>query len=324
MKIFITGVAGMLGSHLSEILLKKNHTVYGLDNLSVGTKINLKELIKNKKFKFIKADINNGKKINQLVKICDVTVHLAAKKKVTEIQSAYDTLITNVYPTKTILDAVKKYSKRLIFASTSDVYGISKKIPFKETGDLVLGQSLAKRWSYAASKIYCEHLCYSYYKDFKIKVTILRFFGGFSHKSSFSWSGGHIPLFIDKILQGKTILIHGDGKQTRSMGHAQDLAQGTYLAIISKKANGKIINIGNNEEVSVLGSVKLIAKEMKIKMANIKIKFIEEQKIFGNYRDIRRRKPDLSLAKKILGYKPEITLKKAIKLVINEKKINHK
>ena len=320
MKILITGVAGMLGSHLAEILIKKKYTVYGVDNLIVGKKENLNFNFKKKYFHFLKTDVCNKTKIHNLIRKVDVVVHLAAIKKVTEIQSSYATLDVNVSSTKIVLDGAKKYKKKVIFASTSDVYGVSKNIPFKEDGNLIIGQSLAKRWSYAVSKIYCEHLCYCYYKEFGVKVVILRYFGGFSHKSSFSWSGGHIPNFIDQILNKKPVTIHGDGKQTRSMGHASDLAMGTYLSIKSKKAIGRIINIGNDQEISVLQTLKMILKEMNLNYKKINIKFIPQKKIYGNYKDLRRRRPSLKLAKKILGYKPKISLLKAIKMVVNEVK----
>ena len=324
MKIFITGVAGMLGSHLSELLIKENHAIIGVDNLDVGKLQNLKKIKNNKKFKFIKTNLNNKKIIESEIKKSDIVVHLAAIKKVSELQSSFKTLDVNVNTTRLILDLVKKYKKRLIFASTSDVYGVSTKLPFNESDNLVIGQSLARRWAYAVSKLYCEHLCYCYHKDFNVDATILRYFGGFSEKSSFSWSGGHIPVFINQLLNNKKITIHGDGNQTRSMGHADDLARGTYLAIKSKKVNGKIINIGNDEEISVLSSLKIIAKELKIKIKKNQILFIPEKKIYGNYKDLRRRIPDLKNAKKYLGYKPKISFKKAIKIVIDEYKKNTK
>ena len=320
MKILITGVAGMLGSHLSELLLKKKHKIIGVDNLEVCKIKRLSECIKNKNFFFYKFDIKQKKKLEKISKNCDVIIHLAAVKKITELQSSFKTLDVNVNSTRYILDIAKKYKKRVIFASTSDVYGVSKKLPFKEDQNLVLGQSLAKRWSYAVTKLYCEHLCYCYFKEFNVDVTILRYFGGFSEKSSFTWSGGHIPIFINQLLNNKKIIIHGDGKQTRSMAHAKDLANGTYLALKSKKASGLIINIGNNEEYTVYDTLKLIAKELKINLKKRKIEFVSERKVFGNYKDIRRRRPDLNLAKKVLGYKPKIKLKKAIKMVLKKYK----
>jgi UDP-glucose 4-epimerase len=317
MKILITGAAGMLGSHLSELLLNKNYKVIGIDNLSVGKISSLSNCINNKNFSFYKFDVRKKKKLEKISKTCDAIIHLAAVKKVSESQSSFNTLDVNVNSTRYILDIAKKYKIKLIFASTSDVYGTSNKIPFNEKQDIVLGQSLAKRWSYAVSKLYCEHLCYCFYKDFKVDITILRYFGGFSEKSSVTWSGGHIPIFIKQLKNKEKIIIHGDGKQTRSMGHASDLAYGTYLALKSKKTNGKIINIGNDEELTVFNTLKLIAKELGINLKERKIKFVPEKKIFGNYKDIRRRKPDLSLAKKILGYKPKIKLKDAIRMVLN-------
>ena len=217
-----------------------------------------------------------------------------------------------------VLELAKKIKCRLIFASTSDVYGISKDVPFKEDSNLLIGQSNAKRWAYAVSKIFCEHLCFSYHKDFNLNITILRFFGGFSERSSFNWSGGHIPIFINQIMNNKVVTIHGNGKQTRSMGHASDLAYGLYLTIKSKKVNGQIINIGNNEELSVIDSAYLIADILNKDKKKIKIRFIPENKIYGSYKDLRRRIPDLKKAKKLIGYKPKIKLREAITNCIKE------
>ena len=153
-----------------------------------------------------------------------------------------------------------------------------------------------------------------------MKIVILRYFGGFSDKSALLWSGGHIPIFIDQLMKNEEVTIHGDGLQTRSMGHASDLAIGTYLALKNiDKCSGEIINIGNDEEISILDSVYLIAEELKIKKEEIKLKFIPEKEVFGTYKDLRRRIPNLDKAKKLLGYHPSIKFKDALKLVIKKK-----
>ena len=319
MKVGITGVAGMLGSHLSEILIGKGLSVVGIDDFSFGSLSNLDNVIDHKNFKLLRFDARINNLLQAAFIDCDVLIHLAAIKKVIETQSSFATLDVNVTATKNILDLAKASGAKVIFASTSDIYGTSHDVPFKEDQDLVLGQSLAKRWAYAASKLYCEHLCVSYYKDFGVSVSILRYFGGFSEKSSFLWSGGHVPIFINQIMNKKPVTIHGDGNQTRSMGHASDLANGTYLVMQNMDVcAGEIINIGNDEEISVIDSAYMIAEELGIDKDSLVIDFIPESEIYGEYKDLRRRKPDLSKAKKLVGYSPQVPIKEAIKIVIDK------
>ena len=199
MKIGITGCAGMLGSHLTELLLADGHEIVGIDNLDVGTLENIKESHKSNNFTFYKFDAREKELVASVFIGCEVIVHLAAVKKVTESQASFLTLDVNVETTRNILELAKINGAKVVFASTSDIYGVSTEVPFKEDQNLILGQSLAKRWAYAVSKLYCEHLCVSYNKDFNVDVVMLRYFGGFSEKSSFTWSGGHIPIFIDQI-----------------------------------------------------------------------------------------------------------------------------
>jgi UDP-glucose 4-epimerase len=314
----------MLGSHLSEILIEDGHEVIGIDDLSYGSLSNLEKVINNSNFQFMNFDVRINDLLRHAFISCDTLVHLAAVKKVVESQSSFETLDVNVSATKNILELARVTGAKVIFASTSDIYGSSTDIPFKEDQDLVLGQSLAKRWAYAASKLYCEHLCVSYYKDFNVSVTMLRYFGGFSEKSAFLWSGGHVPIFIDQIMNKKPITIHGDGKQTRSMGHASDLANGTYLAIKNIDiCAGEIINIGNDEEISVIDSAYMIADEMGVNRDDLDIEFIPEEEIYGTYKDLRRRKPDLSKAKRLIGYSPKISLTEAIQVVVRKMKDAH-
>ena len=326
MRIGITGVAGMIGSHLSEILINKGFEVIGIDNLSVGKKENIQNILENKNFKFYSFDVRNFKLLSSILIKCDVLVHLAAVKKVVEAQNSFETLDVNVKATQNILEVAKVSGAKVIFASTSDVYGVSEQIPFKENQNLTIGESTAKRWAYAVSKLYCEHLCISYYKDFDVKVVILRYFGGFSEKSSLTWSGGHVPIFIDQILNNKTVTVHGDGKQTRSMGHADDLANGTFLAIENiNNCAGEIINIGNTEEYSIIDTVYLIASILGKEKKEIKIDFIPEKEIFGTYKDLRRRLPDITKAKNLLNYEPQISFVDALRMVsktLKSKNIN--
>ncbi len=316
-KVLITGVAGMIGSHLLDSLLERNYKVTGIDNLKVGRISNIKHNLDKGNFKFVKCDILDPWKLRNAAKGADIIVHLAASKKVDEKGNAFNTLRVNAEGTLNILEIAKKTGAKVILASTSDVYGVSKDLPFKEDGNLVIGPPTAKRWAYAVSKIYAEQLAFAYFKEFNVPVVVLRYFGGFSPRASFSWSGGHVPLFIDAILNDKEVLVHGDGRQTRSMAYVDDLVRGTVLAMENRKAVGEIFNIGNDEEMSVLDTVKLIKTLARKK--DIRIKFIPFGKIFGDYREIMRRVPDLSKAKKILRYKPAVSLKDGIRKTIRDK-----
>lgn len=319
--ILMTGVAGMIGSHLLDDLLAKNYKVIGIDNLAYGKTVNIDHNMSNPNFKFYKVDILDFETLKILAKDVDTIVHLAAVKKIGEKDISYPTLSVNAEGTENILKVAKMWGCKVVFASTSDVYGMSPDLPLNEDGDLLLGPSMIKRWSYAVSKLYGEQMCFAYYHDFGVPVVVIRYFGGFSPRSSFAWSGGHVPIFLRAILNDEEVIVHGDGSQTRSMGFVTDLVAGTSLAIDNEKAVGEIINIGNDEELSVIDTAKLIHK-----IANtgkeLKIKFIPMSEVFGKYKDIMRRIPDLQKAKRILGYAPKVKLEEAVKLTIAEMKKN--
>jgi len=311
-KILITGVAGMIGSHLLDALLRDNrYEIIGIDNLCFGKIENIKHNFNNPNFKFYNIDVLDFDSLKIIGKDIDIIIHLAAIKKIAEEDSSLPTLKVNYKGTENVFEIAKMWGSKVIFASTSDVYGMSPNLPFREDGNLLLGPSMVKRWSYAVSKLYGEQLAYAYFKDAGVPIVILRYFGGFSPRSSFQWSGGHIPIFINNILKNEEVIIHGDGKQTRSMSYVTDLIDGTILTLENKNAVGEIINLGNDEEMSVIASAKLIHK-----LANtgkkLKLKFVPFKEIFGEYVDIMRRVPDLSKAKRILNYSPKVKLREAI------------
>ena len=312
-KVLITGVAGMIGSHLSDQLLRNGITVTGIDNLSFGNIQNLENSLKYNKFKFVNADILDLNRIIELTKDHDTIVHLAAVKKINEHTSAIPTLCVNVNGTENILKAASKWKCKVILASTSDVYGLCEKLPFNENDDLIIGPSNFKRWAYAVSKLQCEQLTLSYFKDLNVDSVILRYFGGYSNRSKLFWSGGHIPLFMSSIINNKEIEVHGDGSQTRSMAFITDIINGTILAMNTQKAVGEIINIGNDEEISIIESAKIINNVINPEK-DLKVKYIKMDTLFGNgYKEIMRRKPDLSKARKLLNYKPKVSFIEGIK-----------
>ncbi len=315
--VLVTGIAGMIGSHLLDILLQKGYRVTGIDNLSYGSLDNIKHNLSNPNFSFYRVDVTDLDTLKILGKDIQTIVHLAAFKKIGEKDSAMPTFTINGKGTENIFEVAKMWGSKVVFASTSDVYGMSPDLPLNENGDLLLGPSMIRRWSYAVSKLYGEQMAFAYYHDFKVPVVVIRYFGGFSPRSSFAWSGGHVPIFIRAILNNEEVIVHGDGSQTRSMGFVDDLVNGTVLAMESEKAVGEIINIGNDEEMSVIDTAKLIHK-----IANtgkdLKVKFVPMSEVFGKYKDIMRRIPDLTKARTILGYEPKFKLEKAIQSTIKE------
>ncbi len=317
-KLMITGVAGMIGSHfLDKVLSTDRYEVIGVDNLSVGSLENIRHNMSNSAFKFYQVDILDFDTLKILGRDIDIIVHLAAEKKIGEKQSSMPTLKTNTEGTKNIFELGKMWGSKVVYASTSDVYGMSPQLPLREDGDLLLGPSMIKRWSYAVSKLYGEQLAYAYYQDYKVPMVVLRYFGGFSHRSTFAWSGGHLPIFISQILNDQPVTIHGDGSQTRSMSFVDDLVDGTFMAMENEKAVGEIINLGNDEELSVIDTAKVIHEIAKTGK-ELKLDMIPMSEIFGQYKDIMRRIPDLSKANSLLGYAPKVKLRDAIKKTIDE------
>jgi UDP-glucose 4-epimerase len=178
---------------------------------------------------------------------------------------------------------------------------------------------MIKRWSYAVGKLFGEQLAFAYYKDYGLPIVVLRYFGGFSERASFTWSSGHIPLFIDAVLNDKECIIHGDGSQTRSMTHVANLVDATYLAMFADEAVGELINIGDSKEMSVLECAELI-HALVDSGKPLKLKFIDTTEIFGRYKDIQRRRPDLSKAKKLLNYIPKVSFEEGLRRVIEKRR----
>jgi len=311
-KVIITGVAGLIGSHLSDTLLKKGYEVVGIDNLSVGKIENIKHNLKNECFLFKKLDVSNN--LSEMRKICtdaQVIFHLSTIKKIYESNSSSQVLKENTKSTENMLKIARENKSKFIYASSSDVYGYGSQIPMNEDDPIVLGKSSTKRWSYSVSKLYGEHLCFSYYQDFDVPVVVLRYFGTFGERASTSWSGGHAMIFIKSILNSETINIHGDGAQTRTLCYVSDIVEGTIKSMETHNAVGEIINLGGTEEISIIDFAKLIKKVLNIN--EMKVNYVPFKEVFGNYKEIMRRVPDLEKAKRILEYEPKVSMVNAIK-----------
>ena len=303
-QILITGAAGMIGSHLVDILLEKHFQVIGLDTFEVGVKSNLPI---NKNFKLIEGSVLEKPLIENLIEKVDAVVHLATLKKGSNLHESRSTLRLITQSADLILDASYRLGKRVVLASTSDVYGYGTSFPFKESDSVSYGPFNTRRWAYATAKQYTEQLAFDYAHD-NLDVRIIRYFGGFSERSCSGWQGGHLPIFIKKILEKETLEIHGDGSQTRCVTYGADLAMGTYLALITEGVQGELFNIGGTEEISVKNAALKIAEIAGVEEP--KINYINTTEIFGTYREILRRLPCLDKAKNLLGYEPQWNFEK--------------
>lgn len=311
--IGVTGAAGFIGSNLSKALIDKNYTVVAVDNLDKGSKKNLEPIIGSPKFYFFQNDVLDSEKLAIALKGADVIVHLAASK-IPRYGDRLKTLVDNTQGTHNVLEIARENKTKVIFASTSDVYGKNPKLPFAEDDDLVLGSPSVARWAYAISKIFDEHLCFAYWEKYKVPFVILRLFGVYGPRQHRSWWGGPQSLFIDNLLLGKPIEIHGSGKQTRTFVYIDDVTEAIIAAIESKKALEKIINIGTSEEISVINFAKKIAK-LSGKAA--KFKKVSYRSFTGaKYEDVQRRVPQIKLARKLLGWTPKTSLDSGLQQAI--------
>jgi len=308
MKILVTGAAGLIGSHTTDLLIQAGHMVDGIDDLSYGNLNNLSDVIKNKNFKFIHDKVEN---IDNYKTKYDVIYHFASLKKAWDgsVLSA-DILDTNYHMTKILIQRCLQHKTKFIFASTSDIYGNSK--TFCEDDNITMGAPTNIRYSYALSKWYSEQHILNTFQQQGLECTVIRIFGCASKRSSTTWSGGHIPLFAKLASQGKDIVIHGDGLQTRSISHANDIATG-FVSILNNQqtTNGEIINLGTDEQTTVKYTAEYINNYFE-NQSNII--FVPTEKIFGNYQEILIRFANITKAKKLLDYK----IKKNTNEVIQE------
>lgn len=324
MNFLITGGAGFIGSTFSKILLKNKHKVCVIDDLSTGRKNNLKDLQKNKNFKFIKGDIFNKKLINKLVKKNDFVLHFAAAVGVSYIiDNPLKSILINIKGTEIILDACSKYNKKILIASTSEVYGKqNKNITFNEKSNVIYGPPTIGRWSYAAGKLIDEFLSLAYFREKNLKVIIVRFFNVIGPEQVSNY-GMVVPRLIEQAIRNKPLTVFGSGNQTRTFSYIDDINQYLYKLIFSKKnAFGQIFNLGGKENISINNLAKKI---IKISKSKSKIKKINYKKAFkNNYEDMLARKPDLKKIYNFTKFKPIYNLDNMLKKIIEIKKLQKK
>ena len=315
MKYLITGGAGFVGSHLAGTLLDRGDEVYVIDNLSTGSIENVEHLKDHPRFHYTIDTISNQPVTAELVDRVDIIFHLAAAVGVRLIvESPVHTIETNVYGTETILTLANKKRKKVIIASTSEVYGKNTNVPFREDFDLVLGPTNKGRWSYACSKAIDEFLALAYFKEKKLPVVVVRLFNTVGPRQTGQY-GMVIPTFVKQALSGRPITVFGDGMQSRCFTDVSDVVKGLADLAIHPGAVGEVFNIGTHHEITILD----LAKKVKAMTGSkAEIVFVPYEKAYEEgFEDMPRRVPDIGKIQKLIGYKPALSLEQTLQRVID-------
>jgi UDP-glucose 4-epimerase len=313
-RYLITGGAGFIGSHLSEVLLERGENVFVLDDLSTGSVENIRHLKANGRFHYVFDSILNKHLLAELVDESDVVIHLAAAVGVRLIvEHPVRTLETNIHGTQSVLDAASKKKKLVFIASTSEVYGKSDKVPFHEDADLVLGPTTKSRWSYAASKALDEFLALSYWKERKHPVKIARFFNTVGPRQTGRY-GMVLPNFVRQALAGEPITVYGSGKQSRCFCDVRDSVESLIRLLATDQSIGEVVNIGTDQEVTIERLAHLVKERTASDSPVIFVPY--DQAYEPGFEDMPRRVPSLHKLEKLTGFRPAIPLVEIVDRVI--------
>jgi len=313
-KAFITGGAGFVGSHLAERLLQQGHEVSVLDNLSTGSIDNISHLKAKPGFSYVIDTVTNEPLLAEMIDRSDVVFHLAAAVGVKLIvEQPVHTIETNVHGTEVGLKHANKKKKLGVIASTSEVYGKSTDVPFREGQDLVLGATAKHRWAYACSKLIDEFLALAYWKERKLPVVIVRLFNTVGPRQTGQY-GMVLPTFVRQALAGHPITVFGDGTQSRSFTYVGDVVDALIKLTQEPRAVGEVFNIGNVGEVSILHLAEKV-KAMTSSSSTIQMVPYDEAYEAG-FEDMPRRVPDLTRIRALVGYEPSLQLDEVLREVI--------
>ncbi|MFY9528964.1 MAG: GDP-mannose 4,6-dehydratase [Candidatus Acidiferrales bacterium] len=312
--VLITGGAGFIGSYLAERLLEQGHAVWILDDLSTGSIENLERAKEYERFSYTIETIFNKPVVAELVDRADVIFHLAAAVGVKLIvENPVRTMETNIRGSETILELAAKKKKKVVIASTSEVYGKTTQHLFQEDSDLVLGSTSKSRWCYAASKIVDEFLAKAYWKQEKLPIVIVRLFNTVGPRQTGRY-GMVIPRFVEQAVCEDPITVYGDGTQRRSFTWVGDVVNALIALSEHPEAVGEVFNIGHSKDISILELAELVKK---MAGSTSKIVFMSHQEAYEEgFEDMQRRLPDISKIGKLLGYKPTLDLGQIIERVI--------
>ena len=315
MRVLITGGAGFIGSHLADAYLQRDCEVYVIDDLSTGKIENIQHLKGNKRFHYTIESVHNQPVTAELVDQCDVIFHLAAAVGVKLIvESPVRTIETNVRGTEVVLALANKKKKKVLIASTSEVYGLSSDVPFREDGNLVMGATTKGRWSYACSKAIDEFLALAYWREKKLPTIVVRLFNTVGPRQTGQY-GMVIPTFVKQALAGRPITVYGDGKQSRCFGYVGDVV-GALIGLMDKDdAVGQVFNIGSNQEITILD---LARRVKELTQSTSEIVFVPYDEAYEEgFEDMPRRVPDITKVGDLVGFSPKMDLNGILRSVID-------
>ncbi len=314
MRLLLTGGAGFIGSHLSEHLLEAGHHVSVLDNLSTGSIDNIAHLKDHPRFSYTIDSVTNEPLLAELIDGADAIFHLAAAVGVKLIvERPVHTIETNVHGTEVVLTHASKKKKLVVIASTSEVYGKSTDVPFREDADVVLGATAKHRWAYACSKLIDEFLALAYWKERQLPVLIVRLFNTVGPRQTGRY-GMVLPTFVRQALAGEPITVFGDGTQSRSFTYVGDVAGALVRLVAEPRAVGEVFNIGGREEVRILDLAERV-KGLAGSASPIRI-VPYDQAYEAGFEDMPRRVPDISKIQDLIGFEPRVELDEIIRRVI--------
>ena len=318
MRILVTGGAGFIGSHLSERLVSDGHTVTAIDNFSTGRASNLASLGDSDKFTLVEGSILNSSILNPLIREVDYVFHLAAAVGVFNIvKNPLDSLLTNIRGTENVLEAAHSTNTPVFLTSSSEVYGKNISDSLKESDDRILGSPITLRWSYSEAKAIDESLAYAYFTEKQLETRIVRFFNTVGPRQLGAY-GMVVPRFVKSALANEPITVYGDGNQTRCFAHVYDVIDAVIAVAFSERTIGKVINIGNNFEISINDLAVKIIEETG---SRSKITYVPYGEAYGeNFEDMERRVPNIELVDELVGWKPQRDLKQMIMDIVREMK----
>ncbi len=316
MKALITGGAGFIGSHLAERLLQTGHEVVVVDNLSTGSLDNLRAIENHPRLRFVYDDVRHPETMHILIEPCDVVFHLAAAVGVQLIvDQPVHTIETNIHGTEVVLAVANKFRKTVLLASTSEVYGKSEAVPFREDDDTVLGSTRFSRWSYACSKAIDEFLGLAYHAQYDLPVAVVRLFNTVGPRQTGRY-GMVIPRFVTAALKNEPLCVYGTGKQSRCFAYVGDVIDAMVALMTSADAPGRVYNIGSNEEISIDA---LADKIIKMTASRSEKKYLSYEEAYGRpFDDMMRRVPCLDRIKETIGYEPRTKLDDTLRAIIDD------
>ncbi len=314
MRALITGGAGFIGSHLAEHLLAHGHAVLVLDNLSTGSIENIAHLKGRSGFDYAIDSVSNGPLVAELIDRSDVVFHLAAAVGVKLIvEQPVHTIETNVHGTEVVLKHASKKKKLVFVASTSEVYGKSADVPFREDADLVLGATSKHRWAYACSKLIDEFLALAYWKERRLPVVIGRLFNTVGPRQTGQY-GMVLPNFVRQALTGEPITVFGDGTQSRSFSYVGDVVEALAKLVQEPRAIGQVFNIGSIEEITI---GNLAERVRRVTASRSPIRFVPYDEAYeAGFEDMPRRVPDIAKVRQLVGFEPRVPLDDIIRRVM--------